>query len=37
VYRFWIISVIRLILATYRFIIQKPMLMIGMEVLSSLF
>jgi NADH-quinone oxidoreductase subunit N len=37
VYRFWIISVIRLILATYRFIMQKPMLMIGMEILSSLF
>ena len=35
-YRFWIVSVIILILSGYRFIIQKPIFIIGREVLSSL-
>ena len=35
-YRFWIVSVIRLILSGYRFIMQKPIFIIGREILSSL-
>ena len=36
-YRNWIISIIIIILSCYRFIIQKPLLVIEIEILASLF